>query len=119
MAKVIQDNSDYPGELKVESWDGLDKQTHYVLMLGPIDDDAYQYDYHVISTDPAGDDLYVCARDVAQFRAKYEADVLQELHSRGFNTIMNMPRPTYQGDDCIYSLPMPLPNTPPHQCDKV
>ena len=72
---------------------------YWVLELGPINANGL-YDYAIVS-DNLSSFLFVLARDVATFQAKYEADVLKQLTVLGF-TGLTKPIATYQGTDCVY-----------------
>lgn len=72
---------------------------YWVLATGPVV--SGQYDWSIVS-DNTGVSLYVLARDVATFRAKYEQDVLKQLADMGFDGVLTKPVESYQGDDCIY-----------------
>jgi len=59
------------------------------------------YEYSIVST-PRKFLCWVLARDVTEFKAKYEKEVLAYLKANGYNWFYNKPRPIYQGKDCIY-----------------
>ena len=77
------------------------------MELGPIreyevDGEIVElYSYSLVS-EPSGLALYVIVRDVDEFKAEFEDDVLQTLDDIGFNRRLNSPIETYQGDDCAY-----------------
>ena len=72
---------------------------YWIIGLGPRGDDG-KYAWATVS-DPSLHSLYVLARDVAEFGAQYEADVLATLAEQGFTGTMNKPRKTNQ-DGCTY-----------------
>jgi len=96
----IQPDSANPGALKVHL-EGvpLDLLPYSVYKLGPVINN--KYDYAIVS-DPSQGGLFVLARDVKEFKTKYDADVLEYLKSNGWNHFYNSPRATYHGDDCKY-----------------
>ena len=72
--------------------------------MGPVvakPDGSNQYDWAVVST-PFETQLFILARDVAFFKANYEAAVLSQVKSLGFDKYYNKPIQTYQGSDCKY-----------------
>jgi hypothetical protein len=90
----------------------VDKQENktlhaWVIMTGPIDEDTGLYKYCVMS-DSLGVDLFILARDVADFQATDQAQVLIEVGYKGFIFPFNRPHQTYQGDQCLYP-PMSTP----------
>ena len=81
----------------------------WIIKLGPQSfGDEGLYEYSVV-TDPYRVGLFVLTRDVATFRAKYEQDVLSFLEQNGFDSALNKPIETYQGDDCQHA---PKPSQP-------
>lgn len=78
---------------------------YWVVALGPVvakPDGSNQYDWAVVST-PFETQLFILARDVAFFKANYEAAVLSKVKSLGFDKFFNKPIQTYQGSDCKYT----------------
>ena len=73
--------------------------TDWVIQLGPPTYQGYYYDYAVVT---GGDSLFVLARNVTEFKMKYDAEVLSKLESQGFTKFYNKPREIYQGTDCVY-----------------
>lgn len=93
---------EYPGQLKVvfNSDDAFAFPAPYwILELGPINSNG-QYDYAIVS-DSVSAFLFVLARDVETYYAKYDAQVQQTLKDLGF-TGATAPIKTYQGRDCVY-----------------
>ena len=48
-------------------------------------------------------DLFILARNVAEFKLKHESKVLQLVKDLGFTSLYNSPIETYQGSDCLYN----------------
>jgi lipocalin len=78
---------------------------YWIVQLGPVTDynGVSQYAYSIVS-DPTYLYLFVLVRDVEEFRALYEDDVLAWLASNGFDNARNRPIETYHEADCIYPL---------------
>jgi lipocalin len=92
----------YPGELKVV----FDSEAaapfpapYWILDLGPVNANNL-YDWAIVS-DNFSTFLFVLARDVATFNAKYKTAVYKELTKLGF-TGRTAPIDTYHGSDCVY-----------------
>ena len=100
-------NADLAGELEVflgpradpEAPEPFATANYWIIGLGPRGDDG-KYAWATVS-DPSLHSLYVLARDVDEFAAQYEADVLATLAEQGFTGTMNKPRKTNQ-DGCEY-----------------
>ena len=75
--------------------------TDWVIQLGPPTSKGYYYEYSVV-TDNSDTNLFVLARNVTEFKMKYDAEVLSKLESQGFTKYYNKPREIYQGTDCVY-----------------
>ena len=75
---------------------------YWIHKVGPIDISTKLYAYSVVTV-PTGTTVYILARNVTDFKLKYEANLLAELSNEGFNSTFNTPLPTYQGSDCKYS----------------
>ena len=74
-----------------------------VILLGePTFGDYGTYQWAVVS-DPFELSLFVLARDVAEFNAKYNQTVFDELEKLGFDTLLNTPIPTVQAGCPVYS----------------
>ena len=80
-------NNDYGGYLTVKLKD-LPEAPYWVLELGPINDNLY--DYSIVSDDKALS-LFVLTRDVDRFYKNYNEDVLNSLEKFGFTKKYNMP----------------------------
>ncbi len=88
-------NASEPGKLSVVL-DGVPVVAPYwVMKLGEVVDG--EYEYSVVST-PSFISLWVLARDVDEFFAKYDEEVREYLDMNGFKYVA-----IEQGDDCIYS----------------
>ena len=75
--------------------DGTPEAPYWVLELGPIVED--KYDYSIVS-DNAALSLYVLARDVNRFFESYDTQVLESLDDFGFNKKYNNPQIMNQTD---------------------
>jgi lipocalin len=93
-------NLEKPGQLQVFFDTSPVGAPYWVLDLGPVNE-AGMYDYSIVS-DPFKAYLFVLARDVDTFAAKYNEAVLAQLETLGFNKKFNSPIATYQGKDCVY-----------------
>ena len=91
-------NDDCCGYLTV-LLDGTPEAPYWVLELGPVVDDYY--DYSIVS-DNKGLSLYVLARDVDRFYKLYNDDVLNSLEEFGFTKFYNSPLIMNQTDCSIY-----------------
>jgi apolipoprotein D and lipocalin family protein len=91
-----------PGQLKLHL-DGVPTEADYwVNELGPVNANGL-YDWALVSSPKAPKSgMYILARDVEQFREKYEAEVLALVTSLGFDGRFNVPIATYQEADCVY-----------------
>jgi lipocalin len=76
---------------------------YWVLALGEVDNDQYQW---AVVSDYARITLFVLARDVSDFQANYDAKVVPMVQKLGFNTPLNKPLVMPQPDSCTY-LPVP------------
>lgn len=108
-----------PGKFKVK-FDNMTRLGDYwVTAVGqPTQDSNGSYPWAIVST-PFRTSLYILARNVQQFRAKYQSTVLRIAEEQGFTQPYNMPLETYQGPDCVYtpppkSEPPKNPKEPPH-----
>lgn len=75
--------------------------TDWIIQLGPKEGSPPLYRYSVV-TDPNRITLFVLARDVTEFKARFEASVLNFLADNGFDKIYNEPKPTVQVATCNY-----------------
>ncbi len=80
------------------------KFPYWIVALGDIEPQTSSYPWAVVS-DPLGIDLFILARDVAQFESQYETAVLELVGDRGFRFEFNKPIKTYQSSDCVYPTP--------------
>jgi len=72
---------------------------YWIIDLGPKNADG-KYEWAVVSG-PDMSQLYVLVRDVADFKARQEEDVLASIHAKGFTSFLNRPRETNQRG-CTY-----------------
>ncbi|XP_065900303.1 apolipoprotein D-like isoform X2 [Dysidea avara] len=77
---------------------------YWVVQLGPPTFNGTYYQYSVV-TDPFSANLFVLARNVTEFKQKYDEDVTTILKQQGFTKFYNKPIETYQGNDCMYIKP--------------
>ena len=75
--------------------DGTPEAPYWVLELGPIVNE--KYDYAIVSDNKALS-LYVLARDVNRFYESYYTTVLDSLNDFGFNKKYNEPQIMNQTD---------------------
>ena len=71
---------------------------YWVLQLGPIISNSYQYS---IVSDDKGISLFVLARNVDDFYKKYNEEVLQFINDNGFDKKWNSPKMINQ-TNCAY-----------------
>jgi lipocalin len=89
-----------PGQLMVVL-DGIPTPAPYwVAALGPVNADKL-YDYSLVS-DNTGSFLFVLARDVDDFKSKYDEEVQSLMKDLGFTGSFKAPYSMYQGSDCLY-----------------
>lgn len=100
---VITDPTE-PGQLTLKFTTVPFPGDYWIVKLGPIVNGEYQYS---IVSDPDKSQLFVIARDVDEFKAKYDNEVLTFLEQNGF-TGKSAPIPSVQGEDCAYSDPSTL-----------
>merc|ERR1712110_287355 len=72
---------------------------YWIVDLGPKNEDS-KYEWAVVSG-PDQSQLYVLARDVADFKQRQEAAVLESVRAKGFTSFWNKPRETNQ-EHCTY-----------------
>ncbi len=91
-----------PGRFHLAMSSGFE-QSYWILALGNIEDTVDgQYPW-VIASDDIGGVLFISARNVNDFRVKYEHHVLQLARDKGFNMPTNSPIETYQDEHrCRY-----------------
>ena len=73
-----------------------------MVQLGPATYQGNQYQYSIV-TDPLKLSLFVLARDVTEFKQKYDAEVLTTIEQLGFTSFYDKPTDIYQGKDCVYA----------------
>lgn len=84
-----------PGELTVHLQTTDFPAPYWVLALGPATYNGSLYEYSVVS-DPFQLTLFVLARNLSEFAARWQEEVLGFLKGRGFTRILNTPIPTVQ-----------------------
>ena len=72
----------------------------WIITLGPVVNDQYQY---AVVTDSNKLTMFVLARDQDQFRAQYREQILSFLDRQGFWCFWNRPQETYQSEICHYA----------------
>jgi lipocalin len=77
--------------------EGAPQAPYWVLELGPVVDDLY--DYSIVSDDKALS-LFVLTRDVERYYKLYDEQVLESLNDFGFTKSINSPVVMNQ-TDCI------------------
>jgi apolipoprotein D and lipocalin family protein len=97
---AYQPDASKPGQLKVQ-FDSVGPfpAPYWIVELGPVNAKG-QYDWSIVS-DSLSAYLFVLARDVATFNAKYRTYVYGKLATYGF-TGLKKPIETYHGADCVY-----------------
>ena len=71
---------------------------YYIVQLGPLEQKQYQYG---IVSDPFGLSLFILARNVTDYYARFDAEVLAWCKAHGFTTPINAPLKTVQ-EGCTY-----------------
>ena len=66
---------------------------YWIFTLGNVTDDKYEY---AVVSDPLQLTLFVLARNVTTWYAKYNSSVYATLLAEGFNNFINTPVPTNQ-----------------------
>ncbi|XP_054763486.1 uncharacterized protein LOC129270104 [Lytechinus pictus] len=89
-----------PGKLKVVL-DGVPVEGDYwIFKLGPIIEGQYQYS--LITDGEAARQLFVLARDPAEFAELYDKEVMEYLPLQGFTGPRKEPYAITHNDDCVY-----------------
>lgn len=95
-----------PGKFKVKFDNTARVGDYWVTAVGQPSADANgSYPWALVSA-PYRTSLFILARNVQQFRAKYQSTVLRIAEEQGFTQAYNKPLETYQGADCVYA-PVP------------
>lgn len=93
----------YSGRFVVTPDDKTTKMFYWVILVGDYtttSDGLYPW---AVVSDPFGLDLFILARNMADFALLYEEEVLRQVTERGFTYALNMPIRTFQsGTDCDY-----------------
>ncbi len=85
---AFYEDDNYGGELSVYLEGNTNPAPYWVVELGPIYDD--DYDYSIVSDDKQTS-LFVLARDIDRFFKFYNNDVLKSLEMMGFSKKYNEP----------------------------
>ena len=93
--KAYYETGNSGGELTVDLEGTPFPAPYWVIELGPIVDDLY--DYAIVSDDKQIS-LFVLARDVSLFLTQYNDAVLDSIYDFGFNAVYNMPKLVNQTD---------------------
>ena len=88
-----------PGQFFVYYVNPQHRFNYWILDVGPVDHNG-MYSY-AIASDSTGSLMWVSARNVTEFYALYNDDVLVKLETMGFNGT-KAPVATFQGGDCRY-----------------
>lgn len=100
---VITDPNE-PGKLTLKFTTVPFPGEYWIVKLGPIVNGEYQYS---IVSDSDKSQMFVIARDVDNFKATYDDEVLTFLEDNGF-TGKSAPIASIQGPNCAYSDPSAL-----------
>ena len=96
---AFYENGNSGGELSVKLEGVPRPMPYWVIELGPIIDNEYQYS---IVSDDKRLSLFVLARNVTNFYSDYDKQVQKSLNNMGFNKLLNKPIVMIQ-DNCDYS----------------
>jgi apolipoprotein D and lipocalin family protein len=91
-------NTSEPGQLTVHLQTTEFGAPYWIYSLGPLFDGLYQYS---VVSDPLKATLFVLARNVSNFYARWNTSVLSYLANLGFDGLFNTPIQTVQ-DGCTY-----------------
>lgn len=94
------DAAEYPGRLAVVFPFNPIPGPYWIVKLGPVLGDEYQY---AVVTDMDKLSLFVLSRDPATFKSLYGAEVTAFLAAFGFNNALDDPKAIPQGPLCNYS----------------
>ena len=89
--------TDEPGQFMVYFTDTL-PSPYWIIKVGPVINNQYQYS---VVSDPFMLGLYVLARDVDDYYALYDDEILKYLNTTGFTKLYNKPIQTIH-DGCSY-----------------
>ena len=89
----------YPGRLEVVFPFNPLPAPYWVLKLGPVVNEQYQYS---IVSDFDRLSLFVLTRNVTTYYEKYNAELQTWLIANGYDGIFNNPQQVPQGAECIY-----------------
>lgn len=111
--RAVNDHlDDSPGEFRVtfDTMDSLFAGFYWIVRLGEIEDGQSQYPWAIVSV-PFQTSLFILARDVDEFKRKYEADALVLVRELGYKYFFNKPLETVHSAECKYP-PRPKPGPP-------
>lgn len=94
------DNSANPGQLTVNLQTTEFPAPYWIYKLGPETYNGSLYEYSIVS-DPFKLTLFVLARNLTEFTAYWQTEVLSWLEKNGFTRLLNTPIATVQ-DGCTY-----------------
>lgn len=78
---------------------------YWVIAYGQPSGNSTQYPWGVVSS-PFRSTLFILARNVDDFYANYNDQVLALVERKNFTSAFNKPLQTYQGSDCAYAYPV-------------
>lgn len=111
--RAINDHFDRaPGEFRL-TFDDIKSPIvgfSWVVKVGEVEEGQWQYPWAIVSV-PFQTSLFILARDISEFKEKYEAEVLALVHDMGFKHFYNKPIETVHPEDCTYP-PRPKPEPP-------
>ena len=96
--KAYYDEGNSGGELTVALKGTPSPSPYWVIELGPVVNDLYDY---AIVSDNNRISLFVLARDVNNFLKLYDQEVLDSINDMGFTNFFNKPKLVNQ-TDCPY-----------------
>ena len=94
------ENSANPGQLTVNLQTTEFPAPYWIYQLGPETYNGSLYEYSIVS-DPFKLTLFVLARNLTEFAAYWQTEVLSWLEKNGFTRLLNTPIATVQ-DGCTY-----------------
>ncbi|XP_054763485.2 uncharacterized protein LOC129270103 [Lytechinus pictus] len=90
----------YPGKLKVVLEGVPVEGDYWIFDLGPVVNG--QYEYSLVTDGDAARQLFILARDPAEFESKYAADVLRYVSRVGFTGPYRKPYAIPHPAECVY-----------------
>ena len=92
----------FGGEIDINDVTYEHPGNYWILELGPFNAEG-KYSWSIVTNNSEGGQLYILVRDVADFEANHEAEVLAKVEAYGFTRGGNRPRKTNQ-KNCDYSV---------------